>query len=53
MQLNITIAAVGYYYPTNRSTGSIIYDRDLMNPDALDERLQFNIDTIIQLVCKQ
>ena len=51
MQLNITVAAVGYYYLTNRYTGSIIYERDLMAPQALDDRLKFNIDTILRLVC--
>ena len=30
VQLNITIAAIGYYYLTNRFTGSIIFERDLM-----------------------
>lgn len=51
VQLNITIAAIGYYYLTNRFTGSIVFERDLMDPAALDERLRFNIDTIIRLVC--
>lgn len=51
VQLNITIAAIGYYYLTNRFTGSIVFERDLMSPEALDERLKFNIDTIVRLVC--
>lgn len=50
VQLNITIAAIGYYYLTNRFTGSIVFERDLMTRDALDERLRFNIDTILRLV---
>jgi AcrR family transcriptional regulator len=50
VQLNITIAAVGYYYLTNRFTGSIIYERDLMAKEALEERIQFNIETIMRLV---
>ncbi|MER9683739.1 TetR family transcriptional regulator [Mesorhizobium sp. M0115] len=50
VQLNITIAAVGYYYLTNRFTGSIIYERDLMAKDALEQRFKFNIDTIMRLV---
>lgn len=50
VQLNITIAAIGYYYLTNRFTGSIIFERDLMEKDALNERLEFNIDTIMRLV---
>ncbi len=51
VQLNITIAAIGYYYLTNRYTGAIVYEQDLMRPEALDARLQFNIDTIMRLVC--
>ena len=50
VQLNITIAAIGYYYLTNRFTGSIVFERDLMAKDALEERLSFNIDTILRLV---
>jgi AcrR family transcriptional regulator len=52
VQLNITIAAVSYYYLTNRFTGSIIYDRDLMAADALEDRIRFNIETIMHLVCR-
>lgn len=51
VQLNITIAAIGYYYLTNRFTGSIVFERDLMARAALDERLRFNIDTVLRLVC--
>jgi len=50
VQLNITIAAINYYYLTNRYTGSIIYDRDLMDKDQLAERLEFNVDTVRRLV---
>ncbi|MCE2737356.1 MAG: TetR family transcriptional regulator [Rhodobacter sp.] len=50
VQLNITIAAIGYYYLTNRFTGSIVFERDLMAKPALEERLRFNIDTILRLV---
>ncbi len=50
VQLNITIAAVGYYYLTNRFTGTIIYERDLMARDALEQRIRFNIETIMRLV---
>ncbi len=52
VQLNITIAAIGYYYLTNRFTGSIVFERDLMAPEHLDARLQFNLDTILRLVKK-
>ena len=50
VQLNITIAAIGYYYLTNRFTGSIVFDRDFMEPERLAERLAFNLETIRRLV---
>jgi AcrR family transcriptional regulator len=50
VQLNITIAAIGYYYLTNRFTGSIIFERDFMAPDNLEARLRFNLDTILRLI---
>lgn len=51
VQVNITIAAIGYYYLTNRFTGSIVFERDLMTDKALAERLDFNTKTILRLVC--
>ena len=30
MQVKITIAAIAYYYLTNRFTGAIVFERDLM-----------------------
>jgi len=50
VQLNITIASIGYYYLTNRFTGSILFERDFMTKKALDQRLAFNIDTVMRLV---
>ncbi len=50
VQLNITIAAIGYYYFNNQYTGSVIYDRDLMAPERLAERRAFNLDTIRRLL---
>jgi AcrR family transcriptional regulator len=50
VQLNITIAAIGYYYLTNRFTGSILFERDFMSDAALQDRLSFNIETIMRLV---
>jgi AcrR family transcriptional regulator len=47
VQLNITIAALGYYYLTNRYTSSIIFDRDLVAPEALEARLAFIIDNVV------
>ncbi|MFM8745182.1 MAG: TetR/AcrR family transcriptional regulator [Aestuariivirga sp.] len=52
VQLNITIAAIGYYYFTNRFTGAIVYERDYMAPANLDARLAFNLDTILRLLKK-
>lgn len=52
VQLNITIAAIGYYYFTNRYTGAIVYERDFMAPEHLDARLAFNLDTILRLLKK-
>lgn len=52
VQLNITIAAISYYYLTNRFTGSIVFERDLMAKEALEERLRFNIDTVLRIVVR-
>jgi hypothetical protein len=52
VQLNITIAAIGYYYLTNRFTGSILYERDLTSLANLEARLAFNLDTILRLLKK-
>ncbi len=50
VQLNITIAAIGYYYLTNRFTGGILFERNFMAKKALGQRLDFNIDTVMRLV---
>lgn len=50
VQVNMTIAAVGYHYLNNRFTGSIIYGRDLNTPEALEQRLAFNIETVLRLL---
>ncbi len=50
MQLNVTIAAVSYYYFTNRFTGAVVYKRDFMTEEALRARIDFNVDTILRLV---
>lgn len=52
VQLNITIAAIGYYYLTNRFSGAILFERDYMTEQALAERLEFNIETVMRLVAK-
>lgn len=52
VQLNITIAAIGYYYINNQFTGSIIFERDLMSKENLGARLVFNLETILRLIKK-
>ncbi len=51
-QLNLTMAAIGYYYLTNRYTNSIIFGLDLGTSAALDARLAFNLETVLRLVLK-
>lgn len=51
VQVNITVAAIGYYYLTNRFTGAIVFERDLMDGGALARRLDFNTSTILRTVC--
>ena len=40
MQLNINISALGFFYLINQSTLSILYQQDLGEQNALDERLR-------------
>ncbi|MGB9098021.1 TetR/AcrR family transcriptional regulator [Erwinia sp.] len=40
MQLNINISALGFFYLINQSTLSILYQQDLSEQAALDERLR-------------
>jgi AcrR family transcriptional regulator len=51
VQVNISIAAIAYYYLTNRFTGSLVFERDLMTKQALAARLAFNIETVLRMVC--
>jgi AcrR family transcriptional regulator len=51
VQINISVAAIAYYYLTNRYTGSIVFERDLMSAKALEERLAFNIQTVLRMAC--
>jgi AcrR family transcriptional regulator len=51
VQLHISMASVAYYYLTNRHTGSVIYEMDLMDPAALQRRLEFNIETVLRMIC--
>lgn len=51
VQVTITIASVAYYYLTNRFTASIVFERDMMTDKALADRLKFNIDSILHMIC--
>lgn len=51
MQLHITMAAIGYYYLTNRYTSGVIFEIDFMSKDALKNRLNFNVATVLGLLC--
>ena len=44
------IAAIAYYYLANGYAGSILLERKLMAPEALDERLAFKLETILSPV---
>ncbi|MDE2445584.1 MAG: TetR family transcriptional regulator [Alphaproteobacteria bacterium] len=50
-QVQISVAALAYHYLTNRHTGTIVFERDLMSPQALKERLEFNTLTVLRMVC--
>jgi hypothetical protein len=52
VQLNITIAAIGYYYLTNRFTGEILFGRDFMSEASLAQRFAFNLDTVMRIVSR-
>jgi AcrR family transcriptional regulator len=51
VQVTITIASVAYYYLTNRFTAAIVFERDMMTDAALKARLDFNISSILHIVC--
>ena len=51
MQVYISIAALGYYYLTNRFTLSVIYAMELGAPRALEARGQVIVDMILRYVC--
>ncbi|WP_025857818.1 TetR/AcrR family transcriptional regulator [Pseudomonas sp. CHM02] len=50
VQLIISIAAINYYYLNNRFTGQIIYGFDLMSPEALQARIDFNVETVLGML---
>ena len=47
MQLYITIAALGYFYISNRHTLGAIFQRDLMTPASRNERLAHMIEVVL------
>lgn len=51
-QLYISIAALGYYYLTNRFTLSVIYNQNLSAKPALDERLAAIEDMVLRTVVR-
>ena len=51
VQMQITVAAIAYHYLTNRYTGAIVFERDLMSASALKQRLAFNTETVLRIVC--
>lgn len=51
VQVLITLSGVGFHYLTNQFTGEIVYGRALMTPEARAQRLAFNINTVLRLVC--
>lgn len=50
VQLCLTKNSICYYYLMNHATSSHVYGRKLMTREALDERLAFNIETILAVV---
>ncbi|MFY9512298.1 MAG: TetR/AcrR family transcriptional regulator [Rubrivivax sp.] len=52
MQLYISIAALAYFYQSNKHTLSAIFARDLMTPKARSERLSHICDVIVGYALK-
>lgn len=52
MQLNHSIAALGFYYLNNRFTNAELYAFDHMSPAALQARREFNVDFILRFVTR-
>lgn len=50
VQLSLTITSICFYYLSNHYTSSIVYGRKLTTRKALEERLAFNIETILAIV---
>ena len=52
VQILIALSGLGFHYLNNRFTGAIVYGRDLMSSEAKAQRLAFNIDAILRIVCR-
>jgi AcrR family transcriptional regulator len=52
VELYISICALGFMYFSNRHTLGVIFGRDLMSPDALDQRKRTNVDIIISYLTR-
>ena len=53
VQLYISIAALGYFYLSNNHTLSTIFGRDLMRPQALQQRLAHMTDLVLGYLAKK
>ncbi|MCE2563550.1 hypothetical protein [Komagataeibacter sp. FNDCF1] len=51
VQVDITIASICHYYFTNRHAGLVMFSRNFCSAKALRERPDFNIETILHLIC--
>lgn len=51
VQILIALAGLGFHYLNNRYTGEIVYGRDMMGEDSLQQRGAFNADAILRIVC--
>lgn len=47
VQLYISIAGLGYFYLSNRHTLSTIFERDLMLPRSMNERLRHMVELVL------
>lgn len=52
MQLNHSIAGLGFYYLNNRFTNTELYDFDHMTPEALETRRAFMVDFVLRFVTR-
>lgn len=50
IQLGLTITSICYYYFTNQATSSVVYGQRMMTRAALEQRLAFNIRTVMAIV---